>query len=97
MRGTETNYNMSVMQKKYKSLVKELSFVNSEYEYVVEAVKDAHKDFEAYYRKYCKENEVPIEDINEKNKSKLQKVFPKKKPNVDESGIVKINKKMIQI
>jgi hypothetical protein len=81
------------MQKKYKSLVKELSFVNSEYEYVMEVVKDAHKDFETYYRRYCAENKVPIEDINEKNKSKLQKVFPKKKPTVDESGIVKINKK----
>jgi len=84
---------MSVMQKKYKSLVKELLFVNSEYEYVMEVVKDAHKDFEAYYRKFCVENEVPIEEINEKNKNKLQKVFPKKTQEVDESGLVKIKKK----
>jgi len=80
---------MSLMQKKYKKLVKELVYVNSEYEYVKEAVKEAHYEFEKQYREYCAENEVPIDELNNKNKDKLQKVFPKAKQEVDEEGIVK--------
>lgn len=83
---------MSVIQKRYKKLVKELLFVNSEYEYVKEAVKGSHAEFEKYYQKFCKENNVPIADLNKDNKNKLEKIFPKKKQEVNEEGLIKCNK-----
>ena len=82
---------MSLMQKKYKKLIKELVYVNSEYEYVKEVVKEAHYDFEKQYREYCAEKDVPIDDLNSQNEGKLKKVFPKPKQEVDEQGLVKCN------
>ena len=83
---------MSLMEKKYRKLLKELLFVNSEWEYVKDAMKDAHADFELYYQKYCRDNNVPISELNSKNKDKLKKIFPEKKPKVDGDGLVKIDK-----
>ena len=61
---------MSLIEKKYKKLVKELLFVYSELEYTSEAAKNAHPDFEAYYQQYCAYNNVPIKELQEKNEAK---------------------------
>jgi len=81
---------MSLMQKKYKRLVKELVFVYSELEFIEDALKEAHYEFESYYHDYCTENKVPIDDLNKKHSEKLEKVFPSKKREVDSDGIVKM-------
>jgi len=81
---------MSLMEKKYKKLVKELVFVYTELEYVKEVLSQAHSDFELYYQRYCAENNVPISDLNEKHKDKVKKSIPQPKvQEVDESGLVK--------
>ena len=84
---------MSLMHKKYKKLVKELLFVNSEHEYVNAVLKEAHIEFEKQYRQYCAENDVPVDDLNKNNKDMLKEVFPKHKPKVDKEGLVKPDKK----
>jgi hypothetical protein len=79
---------MSVAVKRYKKLVKELLFTYSELEYVEEVLKDAHGEFEMFYQNYCKENNVPIQEMNKKNSDKLQKIYPKKVATTDQDGIV---------
>lgn len=83
-----TSYSMSVAVKRYKKLVKELLFTYSELEYVEEVLGDAHAEFESYYQDYCQRKEVPINELNERNSKKLEKVYPKNKPKTDEEGIV---------
>jgi hypothetical protein len=78
---------MSLVVKRYKRLVKELLFAHSELEYVEEVLKDAHAEFELYYQQYCKDNNVPLAELNEKNKTKLKKIYPQQ-PVTDEAGIV---------
>lgn len=79
---------MSLVVKRYKKLVKELLFAHSELEYVDEALKDAHIEFEIYYQDYCKRNDVPIDKMNKENSDKLDKIYPKKQIKTDEAGII---------
>ena len=79
---------MSLVVKRYKKLVKELLFAYSELEYVDEALKEAHIEFEKYYQDYCKRNNVPLEELNKNNSEKIEKVYPKKQNKTDEEGIV---------
>jgi len=81
---------MSIVVLKYKKLVKELLFAYSELEYVETVLKDAHADFEKYYQEFCSINEVPVGELDQQNSERLEKVFPKKEPQVDEQGLVKI-------
>ena len=83
---------MSLVIKKYKKLVKELLFTYSELEYIEEALPDAHVEFEKYYQRFCVENNVPLDELNNKNAEKLNKIYPKKTQPVDEEGIVQFDK-----
>lgn len=82
---------MSLIQKKYKRLLGELSYVDSELKYVEDILKEAHTEFEVYYRNYCERHNVPLSELNEKHAEKLERVFPKKQE-VDEEGLVKTAK-----
>ena len=84
----ETSYIVSIVVKKYKRLVRELLFAYSELEYVEEVLKDAHLDFESYYQEYCKRNKVPLDELNNKNRDRLNKVYPKKESVTNEEGII---------
>ena len=82
---------MSLMEKRYRKLVKELIFVYTELEYVSEVLRDAHSNFEAKYQKYCVDNDVPLAELNKKHKKRIEDVIPHpKKQEVDEEGIVKL-------
>ena len=83
---------MSIEHKKFKKLYKELQYQKSEYEYVVEILREAHLDFEQYYREYCAKREIDIDGLNEKNKQKVEKLIPTRKQQHDEEGLVKIEK-----
>ena len=93
---TETNYCMSLVQKKYRRLLSELIYVESEYRHVKGILKEAHVEFEEYYQQYCKENRVPLGELNKKHSEKLKKIFPKNKQQVDEAGIVQHEKAEIK-
>lgn len=79
---------MSIVVKRYKKLVKELLFAYSELEYVEEALGEAHSEFEIYYQDFCKKNNVPLEELNNKHASKLEKVYQKKEIKTDAAGII---------
>ena len=83
---------MSLIEKKYKKLVKELLFAYSELEYTSEAVKDAHSDFEGYYQQYCIDNKIPLAELQKKNEEKLEKTFKREEQKTDEEGIIQFDK-----
>ena len=87
---------MSLLQKKYKRLLAELSYVNSEHQYVKDILKEAHIEFELYYQQYCKDYKVPIAELNKKYSDRISEVLPSKKQLVDESGLVKHEKSEIK-
>lgn len=68
---------MSIEQKKYKRLRKELQFVQSELEYVNEVLKEWHFIFEEYHREYCKKNNIDLDLLNKQSSEKVEKLIPK--------------------
>ena len=73
----QPNYHMSIEQKKYKRLRKELQFVQSELEYVEEVLKEWHFTFEEYHREYCKKNNIDLDLLNKQSSEKVEKLIPK--------------------
>ncbi len=59
--------------KKYKKQVKELLFYRSELEYQEEVLKEAHIEFEKYYRKFCIDNRIDLDYLNKNSAERLQK------------------------
>ena len=51
---------MSIKEKKFKKLFKELQFHKSEHEFVLEILKAAHWDFEEYYKEYCEKKDINL-------------------------------------
>lgn len=86
--------------KKYKKHVMELKFLRSELQYQEEVLVIAHQDFEIWYREWCEKNNINLEDLNKKHKTRISKILPQ--PNFpdlkyDEKGIVLLKDKSIEI
>ena len=77
---------MSIEQKKYKRLRKELQFVQSELEYVHEVLSEWHFIFEDYHKEYCKKNNIDIDRLNKESGKKVKKLIPK--PVKKETGMM---------
>ena len=60
---------------KFLKLLNEFRSKNYELEYVLEVLKDAHLEFEVYYRTWCAENDVDLEELNRKNQRKVDMEF----------------------
>ncbi len=73
----QPNYYMSIQQKKYKRLRKELQFVQSELEYVYEVLSEWHFIFEDYHREYCKKHNIDLEQLNKQSSEKVDQLIPK--------------------
>ena len=80
---------MSIEQKKFKRLRKELQFLQSELEYVHEVLEEWHQEFEDYQKEYCKRRNIDLETLNEKNKKKVNKIIPQ--PVKEETGLVRFD------
>ena len=83
---------MSIEQKKFKRLRKELQFLQSELEYVNEVLQDWHQKFEKYQREYCENKNIDLAKLNEKNKKKVNQIIPQ--PVKEETGLVKYDNSM---
>ena len=77
---------MSIQQKKFKRLRKELQFVQSELEYVQEVLSEWHLIFEEYHRDYCKRKEIDLDQLNKQSSKKIDQLIPK--PVKKENGVV---------
>tara|TARA_B100000035_G_scaffold26632_1_gene20778 strand:- start:1483 stop:2070 length:588 start_codon:yes stop_codon:yes gene_type:complete len=77
---------MSIQQKKFKRLRKELQFVQSELEYVQEVLSEWHLIFEEYHRDYCKRKEIDLDQLNKQSSKKIDQLIPQ--PVKKENGVV---------
>jgi hypothetical protein len=77
---------MSIQQKKFKRLRRELQFVQSELEYVQEVLSEWHLIFEEYHRDYCKRKEIDLDQLNKQSSKKIDQLIPK--PVKKESGVI---------
>tara|TARA_R100000030_G_scaffold61212_3_gene46188 strand:- start:2602 stop:3207 length:606 start_codon:yes stop_codon:yes gene_type:complete len=73
---------------KFKKLLNEYKSHKFELEMVREILKDAHIEFEVFYRRWCVENDVDIEELNKQNQKKVQVIFEKQ-----EQGLAIIEEK----
>jgi len=82
---------MSLKQKKFKKLRKELQYHQSELEYVEEVLSEWHHKFEDYQREYCAEKDIDLAALNHDNAPKVEKIMEKgiapKKVHVDFKAI----------
>ena len=72
----QPNYHMSIQQKKFKRLRKELQFVQSELEYVEEVLSEWHLIFEKYHRDYCKRKGIDLDQLNKQCSDKINQLIP---------------------
>ena len=68
---------MPVMIKKlkFKKLLNEYKSNKYELELIREILKDAHLEFEVFYRRWCAENDVDLPDLTEKNQKTVDIIF----------------------
>jgi len=67
----------NIKTKRFKKLQKELDYWQSELEYIQEILKEEHFKFEEYHRKYCEDNEIDLNKLNEENNKRIKQLIPK--------------------
>ena len=80
-----------VKRKRYKKHIMEIEFLRAELSYQEEVLATAHQDFEIWYRQFCEDNKINLDEINEKHKNKIDKILPQPKFSdlkYDEYGVV---------
>ena len=60
---------------KFKKLLNEYKSYKFELEMIREILKDAHIEFEVFYRRWCAENDVDLPELNKQNQKKVQIIF----------------------
>ena len=63
---------------KFLKLLNEFRTLDYELQYIKEVLKDGHLEFEEYYRVWCAENDVDIDQLNKDNQKKVAQIFEKK-------------------
>ena len=87
--------NYEIKRKRYKKHIMELKFLRSELSYQEEILAVAHQDFEIWHKNWCKENNVNLEQLNQKHETRVSKIlsqpnFPDLKNS--EAGLVVLTK-----
>jgi hypothetical protein len=67
---------MSVAKKlRWKRTIETMRFAHEEHDYVKEVCSAIAPDFQEYYEKYCALNEIDLQELNNKNKEKLDNIY----------------------
>ena len=82
----QPSYGMSIQQKKYNRLRKELQFLQSELEYIEEVLSEWHLIFDEYHRDYCKRKEIDLAQLNRQSGERVHRLIPK--PVKKDNGLV---------
>jgi len=77
---------MSIKQKKYVRLRKELQYLQSELEYVEEVLDEWHLVFEEYHREYCEKNNIDLEQLRNKSSNIIDQLILK--PVKKDTGVI---------
>ena len=64
--------SIEIKRKRYKKHIMELKFLRSELSYQEEILAVAHQDFEIWHKNWCKENNVNLEQLNQKHETRFQ-------------------------
>ena len=62
---------------RFKKLLNEYKSSEYELKMVREILKDAHLEFEVFYRQWCAERDIDLAGLNEQNKKKVDVIFEK--------------------
>jgi|TARA_R110001583_G_scaffold145154_1_gene297191 uncharacterized small protein (DUF1192 family) len=60
---------------KFLKFLNEYRSIESELHYVQAVLSDAHLEFEVFYKIWCVENDVDLEELNKKNQRKVDMIF----------------------
>ncbi len=88
--------NTEVKRKRYKKHIMEIEFLRAELSYQEEVLVIAHQNFETWYRQYCVDNNINLDELNEKHKSRISKILPQpifSDLKHDEKGVLVLNEK----
>ena len=72
---------------RFKKLLNEYKSLEYEYMMIKEVLKDAHLDFEVFYRQWCALRDIDLKELNQKNQKVIEKKFHQ-----NETGIVTTEK-----
>lgn len=64
---------------KFLKLLNEYRSLNYELEYIQEVLREGHQEFEVYYRQWCAENNVDLNELNKRNQRKVDMIFIEEK------------------
>ena len=68
---------------KFKKLLNEYKSHKYELKLIREVLKDAHLEFEVFYRRYCVENDIDLEELTKQNQKAVDMIF-----HFEEEGLV---------
>tara|TARA_Y100000114_G_C11687092_1_gene291621 strand:+ start:307 stop:894 length:588 start_codon:yes stop_codon:yes gene_type:complete len=66
-----------IRAKRFTKLRKELEYWNSELKYIQEVLKEWHHEFERFQRKYCEDNNIDLNRLNQENSEKVNEIMSK--------------------
>jgi len=64
-----------IQKLKFKKLLNEYKSLKFELEMVREILKDGHIEFEIFYRRWCAENDVDLQELQKNNQKKVDVIF----------------------
>ena len=76
----------------------ELKFLRSELTYQEEVLSVAHQDFEMYYREWCENNEIDLQELNKNNQERVDRLIPDVLPKQkhDEKGALVLRDRPVE-
>src|SRR6056300_894198 len=83
-----TRCQKMIKKLKFKKLLNEYRSLEYEQQMVKEILREAHQEFEVFYRRWCAERDIDLAELNKKNHKKVEAVFQKPQ----EKGIVPTQK-----
>ena len=73
---------------KFLKLLNEYRSIEYELKYVKAAVEDAHLEFEIYYKTWCANNGVDLDELNRRNQRKVDLIFMENKSHAIKQGLM---------
>jgi len=64
-----------IQKLKFKKLLSEYKSLDYEIQMIKEVLKDAHMEFESYYRRWCAEKDVDLQQLNKNNLKRVEMNF----------------------
>ena len=73
---------------KFLKLLNEYRSIDYELKYVRDVLEEAHQEFEIFYRTWCVENDVDLQQLNERNQRKVDMIFMEEKAHKMKQGLM---------